>query len=159
MKAPGTRHLVFLILTASLVSPVSAQDIFKCVDEAGTAYQSKPCATGVRETQLATGGAPPRLEISVPAPNAAPARRPSRKAGPWKHKTLTLGMSDDEVLNMPGWGRPARITRVRMPREWREEWVYVQALEGERRLHFANAKLIDFSYAPLVEQLVRASPD
>lgn len=157
MKAPGLRCHIFLILTASLVLPAGAQDIFKCVDVAGTAYQSKPCATGARETQLATGETPPRWEVS--APRAAPARRLSRNAGPWKHTTLTLGMSDDEVLNMPGWGRPARITRVRTPREWREEWVYAQALEGERRLHFANAKLVDFSHAPLVEQLVRASPD
>lgn len=155
----GSRFHIFLVLTASSVLPAGAQDIFKCVDEAGTAYQSKPCATGVRETQLATGGTPPRWEVSAPAPRAVSARRLSRKAGPWKHTTLTLGMSDDEVLNMPGWGRPARITRVRMPREWREEWIYAQAPEGERRLHFANAKLVDFSYAPLVEQLVRASPD
>ena len=49
-------------------------------------------------------------------------------------------MTDDEVLNLPGWGRPAKITRTRAPREWREEWIYV-AGAGSRQLHFLNGTL------------------
>ena len=86
---------------------------------------------------------PARIERPAPSLRSDPARRSARKPGPWGHKALTLGMSDDEVLNMPGWGRPSRITRVRVPREWREEWIYDQSLLAEQRLYFANAKLVD----------------
>ena len=57
-------------------------------------------------------------------------------------RTLMLGMSDDEVLNLAGWGVPQYITRTRMAREWREEWTY-SATSGERRLYFVNATLVD----------------
>ena len=65
-------------------------------------------------------------------------------------------MSDDEVLNLPGWGRPSRITRVKMARVWREEWTYGQPMTGERHLYFANARLVDIIDKPAVDQ-VRSS--
>jgi hypothetical protein len=53
-----------------------------------------------------------------------------------------LGMSDDEVLNLSGWGVPKHITRTKVWRAWREEWVYPTAT-GDRRLYFVNATLVD----------------
>ncbi len=144
-------------LSTSLVSPTSAE-IFKCVGDGVTAYQSMPCAPGTAETRMSpAGGPPPCSDIPMPAIAAAPAHEPLRRAGPWNHTTLTLGMSDDEVLNMPGWGRPTRIMRVRVPHEWREEWVYGATADGERHLHFANAKLVDISYTFPADQLVQLS--
>lgn len=67
---------------------------------------------------------------------------------------MTLGMSDDEVLNL-GWGLPSRITRVKMPRGWREEWIYGQSTTGERHLHFANATLVEVIDKPPVDHFVR----
>ena len=131
-------RIVVCAWAASMAAAASAGELYKCVDAAGTAYQSMPCATGAIETrvQVAT--------LARPSLPPDPARRSARKPGPWRHKTLTLGMSDDEVLNMPGWGPPSRITRVRVPRGgWREEWTYDQGLVAEQRLSFANAKLVD----------------
>jgi len=50
-------------------------------------------------------------------------------------------MTDDEVLNLPGWGRPAKIQRTRAPREWREELFYDARAAGTRQLWFVNGKL------------------
>ena len=61
-------------------------------------------------------------------------------------------MTDDEVLNLPGWGRPATIARTRAPREWREDWTYDAGPSGPRQLHFVKGKLTaverDFLEAP-----------
>jgi hypothetical protein len=56
--------------------------------------------------------------------------------------TLTLGMSDDQVLNLAGWGVPKHIARTKAARGWREEWTYATST-GERRLYFVNATLVD----------------
>ncbi|MET0918540.1 MAG: hypothetical protein ABWY07_09000 [Burkholderiales bacterium] len=70
-------------------------------------------------------------------------------------------MSDDEVLNLAGWGIPSRIVRTRAAREWREEWIYSRSTSGEHRLQFVNATLVDISDKPpveLVARLASASP-
>lgn len=65
-----------------------------------------------------------------------------------------LGMSDDEVLNLPGWGVPQHIIRTKALREWREEWTYIPTPSGERRLYFINATLVDAAIdAPPAPQL------
>jgi hypothetical protein len=64
-------------------------------------------------------------------------------------------MSDDDVLNLPGWGRPGRISRVRMSRVWREDWTYGQSATGERHLHFANARLVDIVDKPPSDQVAQ----
>jgi hypothetical protein len=66
-------------------------------------------------------------------------------------------MSDDEVLNMSGWGRPSRIDRVRLPREWREEWVYGPQTLSERRLYFSNGRLVDLGDRRPDERMAEAS--
>jgi hypothetical protein len=50
-------------------------------------------------------------------------------------------MTDDEVLNLPGWGRPAKIVRTRAPREWREQWFYDTRFASPRQLFFVNGTL------------------
>jgi hypothetical protein len=60
-------------------------------------------------------------------------------------------MSDDVELNLPGWGIPTRIIRARMPREWREEWIYARPMAEERRLQFVNATLVDIVDRPPTE--------
>lgn len=106
------------------------------------------------------GAPPPRPESDTRTLVAAaialpPVQAPPRATVPWRRTTLTLGMSDDEVLNIPGWGRPARITRARAPRAWREEWVYGQSATGTRHLLFVNARLVDIVDRPPVEQVAR----
>ena len=61
-------------------------------------------------------------------------------------------MTDDEVLNLPGWGRPAKIIRTRAQREWREQWIYDAAFSAPRQLHFVNGALA------LVEREVLETP-
>jgi hypothetical protein len=105
---------------------------------------------------MTTGAPPPRAEVQLAALPARAAPQPLRTvAGPWRRTTLTLGMSDDEVLNLPGWGRPNRITRARMPRTWHEEWTYGPSAAGERRLHFANARLVDIVDKPPPDQVAQ----
>ena len=75
----------------------------------------------------------------APVCDAGP-REPRRL--PWRKAKICIGMTDDEVLNLPGWGRPAKIARTRAPREWREEWSYDTRLGGPRQLYFVNGSLI-----------------
>lgn len=60
---------------------------------------------------------------------------------PWRPRSLCIGITDDEVLNLRGWGRPSNIVRVRSARGWQEQWTYVSRAAGARRLEFLNGKL------------------
>ena len=159
MPMHATTWMVCSTLLCALVTgmapPAGAQGIFKCAEGDATAYQSTPCTNGQIETRLATGAPHPPAKVETAVLLSPPARQLSRMAWPWRRTSLTLGMSDDEVLNLPGWGRPSRITRAKMPREWREEWVYGQPATGERHLHFANATLIEIIDKPPVDHFVR----
>ena len=59
-------------------------------------------------------------------------------------------MSDDEVLNLPGWGVPSRIERSRDGRVYREEWSYRLPSGDTRILRFTNTRLtgVDVDAAP-----------
>jgi hypothetical protein len=147
------------LIAAGFAVDTLAQPIFKCVDHDSTAYQSTPCSPGATETRLvALARAPANDANDATFPDARPdplplssggspapavsERLPGQKVGPWTHKGLAPGISDDEVLNMPGWGRPSQIKRSRGSRGWREEWTYTHA-PGEPQLHFLNGKLVD----------------
>jgi hypothetical protein len=145
------RDAAFIVVTIGMTTSVGAQQIFKCVSATGTTYQSVPCVAGADETRIA-----PVPQTRIEASSVSPPSS-SRRSGPWRHRALTLGMSDDEVLNMSGWGRPSRIDRVRLPREWREEWVYGPETLSERRLVFSNGRLVDFGDRPSSERMARAS--
>jgi hypothetical protein len=135
-------------MTPAALAQAPTQSIFKCVDGATTAYQSMPCTGSQTEVPVMTiARADPQLNAqSVPVPSAKdaaaiPTAQSRGKMWP-PRQTLMLGMSDDEVLNLAGWGVPKRITRSKATREWREEWIY-PASSGERRLYFVNATLVD----------------
>jgi hypothetical protein len=64
-------------------------------------------------------------------------------------------MSDDEVLNLPGWGVPKQITRTKSPREYKEEWTYFTPT-GERKLYFVNAALVDAVVDPRASEQIAA---
>ncbi len=139
-----------LIASLAVVAlDASAGGIYKCVDGGATSYQSAPCGRGQDETALriasvaSVSAQPARDQAGV----AVPALQ-SRKRGPWTHTAPEIGISDDEVLNMPGWGRPAQVSRARVGRGWEEVWRYGNSYSGERELRFVNARLTDIVAAP-----------
>jgi len=116
-----------------------AQAIHKCTAPEGTAYQAAPCATGASDIVIASGAG----ERAGPQQTATPARRAPETRGRrvfWR-TSIALGMSDDEVLNLPSWGRPSAITRSKFNRIWHEEWLYRWRIGGTSRLSFANGRL------------------
>jgi hypothetical protein len=151
--AASTIRSILLSALAIGAGLAAAQDIFKCVDQGATAYQSTPCADGQVEMRLMTG-ALPKSETRIAAPSSPMPPMP-RIWNPAQRTSLSLGMSDDEVLNLPDWGRPRRIDRDRTSRGWHEEWTYGQPGTGERHLHFANARLVEVVDTPPVDQVAR----
>ncbi len=113
--------LFSLLLCVSAVS--RAGEVHKCVTPTGIAYQSAPCAGAELPTSVAissaTQTAPPlqanaatgTAARTTPSCDATPQRASPRL--PWRHTLICIGMTDDEVLNLPGWGRPAAISRTR----------------------------------------------
>jgi hypothetical protein len=143
-----TSSLSLLCLLLGCWPAASAQDIYKCTAGESVAYQSAPCAAGHAEVKLFVGprlprAAEPAAHAATPMEQATP-----RRPGPWRNRTLVLGMSDDEVLNMPAWGRPARIVRTRLARGWQEVWTYDRPAAEERELRFVNARLADITQTP-----------
>jgi hypothetical protein len=165
MKRLGLLTLLWIALP--LVA--QAQGIYKCVAAGEVAYQSMPCPAGQFETVIPWASPSPRQEISsaqpYPAnewpqasdPSPAVEGSKSRSWVPWKQQTLRLGMSDDEVLNLPGWGRPSRITRTKANRVWREQWDYAVPGGETRLLNFTNGKLsaVEMQPADAPDQLTR----
>jgi hypothetical protein len=135
-----------LAMAASL--DAAAGGIYKCVEAGATSYQSAPCARGRDETPVALASLPGDAARTPAALPVAVPVAPPRKRGPWTHAGIEIGISDDEVLNMPGWGRPAQISRVRGTRGWEEVWRYGDPYRGERALRFVNARLADIAEMP-----------
>ena len=136
-------------------------DIYKCVDSYGIIYQSRPCAADQVQTLISasksTPPAAPALAQSTPAPVQSAPVFPYRRDVAFHRTTLEVGMSDDEVLNLPGYGVPKRIERFRNGRVYREEWIYELHAGGARRLHFANAKLTGMELEQPADQIVSLS--
>ncbi len=95
----------------------------------GTARSANDVASDAVNDSAASG---------VPRCDPRP-REPKRLL--WRQATICIGMTDDEVLNLPGWGRPAKIVRTRAPREWREQWFYDTRFASPRQLFFVNGTL------------------
>jgi hypothetical protein len=121
-----------------------SQLIHKCTAPEGTAYQSEPCGNAASDTVIAGAGdsvrssrGDQRTESLAVAPKRVSA---SAKRVFWR-TSIAIGMSDDEVLNLPTWGRPSAITRSRSNRIWHEEWLYRWRIGGTSRLSFANGRL------------------
>ena len=132
---------VVLLLAAAIGWPIAAHaDIYKCVEPGAIIYQSRPCAVGQAQTLVSADKRPARASSAgaPPAPRA-PAATSMRDVA-FRHTTIALGIWDDEVLNMPGWGVPDRIERSREGHIYRESWMY-QRPDGVRWLYFANSRL------------------
>jgi len=131
---------------------LACADIYKCTSPQGVVYQAAPCAPG-QHGALLQKSAPPS-----PPPEAR-VQAEARRDVAFSRTSLAVGMSDDEALNLPGWGVPSRIERFREGRVYREEWTYVLPGGGSRRLSFANAKLTAMGLDPPTgERIVIASP-
>jgi len=121
----------------------NAQEIHKCVSANGITYQGMPCPGSEAQASVTASGA---TQTARPGdfgalPDCAPRPRSPPRL-PWRQATICAGMTDDEVLNLPGWGRPGRIVRTHEPRRWHEDWSYDARLDGRRHLHFVNGKLV-----------------
>ena len=139
--------LGFLLVLVSAAS--GAADVHKCVAPTGITYQGTPCNGPELPTSIVVASAaqaPAAASPAAPGSAVVPTMQecdttPRRAPLPSRNATICVGMTDDEVLNLPGWGRPAKIVRTRVPREWREQWIYDTRTAGLRYLHFVNGKL------------------
>jgi hypothetical protein len=138
------------LLLAPLVA--SAQEIHKCVSAEGTTYQGHPCDGRDATVSMPADNTSPTIRVSngQATPECAPrSRTPPRL--PWRQATICIGMTDDEVLNLPGWGRPDKIVRTREQRLWSENWTYDVRFAARRLLRFVNGKLAGVDTEPIVE--------
>jgi hypothetical protein len=113
-------------------------------------YRDTPCAEGHRETLVNTKAAIHVQTVARQRKSAVRADQAAYNSAPFEGATplplpgtlISVGMSDLEVLNLRGWGRPNKITRSKMNGVWREQWVYGRPSEGQRHLlQFVNARL------------------
>jgi hypothetical protein len=128
--------------------------IYKCADSEGVVYRDTPCMNAQDQTlvvaarkanwQSEDGKANPPVDSRV-------------AASPLYAPRLFMGMTDTQVLNLPSWGRPARIVRSKAGHLWREQWIYKDRSTGDERsfLYFENARLVDQEDAP-TQPLVQA---
>jgi len=150
------RVLILCLSCCGIAYPLAghAQAIHKCLAPDGVAYQSMPCASGAGDVVIASLGTA-RTESAPLAetPTAAPARRDqgANSKRVFCRTSIAIGMSDDEVLNLPAWGRPSTITRSKANRVWYEEWIYRWRMGGSSRLSFANGRLVGMGTAAAVE--------
>jgi hypothetical protein len=127
-----------------LAVPAAAQaDVYKCVIRHHVTYQDHPCPNADEEelviSSLKTDRTDP--EPQAPAATASDVLPEPPPGLATDSPGLLLGMFDTQVLNLRGWGRPAKITRSKARGAWREHWTYYSPNAGERRLHFANGRL------------------
>jgi hypothetical protein len=152
------RLLVPLVLAVSGASV--AQDIHKCVgDDSSVTYQNAPCAPAQSDAGVLRlpGYADPaeRDGATAPAADAAaaasedtpfpaassPAMSDAQRVFPFR-TSVAVGMTDDQVLNVPAWGRPTTIVRSGSHANWREVWTYDRG--GDiRQLAFVGGRLAD----------------
>ena len=133
-----------------------AQDIHKCFNGDEISYQSAPCAPGHVDAGLLRlpgyadpaqrdGATSPQSDTTFGAPAGAlqvapgPAAPDAQDAFPFR-ASIALGMTDDQVLNIPNWGRPTRIARSGNRQGFREVWTYGRG-GARRQLAFTGGKL------------------
>jgi hypothetical protein len=137
----GTAFLACFGL-AFISSPALAQAIYKCPDPNGISYQQTPCASD--EPVAGPSEVPQESIASRATPDCAVKATASPRTA-WRNRSLCIGITDDEVLNLPGWGRPSTIDRSRKARGWQELWAYdssrVGGAAGVLYLRFFNGKL------------------
>ena len=165
----GLRPLWVLGLFA-LASLGRAQEIHKCAGQDGVTYQNVPCPAGQQEQAFASIArnqnrheqAPPSATRSENTRDAytSRSREANRYTGtPFAATTLFIGMTDTQVLNLTGWGRPSQIQRAKAQQGWREQWIYKDAAEEWRFLYFENGRLVARQEAPAPSMQARLSSE
>ena len=142
----------------------AAEPVYKCATVDGIVYQGTPCERVAKELPVAVATAPATGATSMPRSSAAQpaacgARPITASRALWRRGALCLGITDDEVLNLPSWGKPAAIERVRVREGWREAWRYAFASGRSMRLSFLNGRLenVDDASADSLDGAVRVS--
>ncbi len=124
-----------------------AQMIHKCAGPGGLGYTDKPCATSEQE-QLFTSGTKSESQPADSNVGSQGARQTSRRVAysyagtPFAATTIFIGMTDTQVLNLQGWGRPAKILRSKVRQGWREQWIYKSSADEWHHLYFENGRLV-----------------
>ena len=152
-----TKHAILLSLIF-FAYPISGHTaIYKCTIDGAVIYQDTPCKAG----QTAMVDAPVRVAQSNGG-GPSVVKQVSQPRSPFQFTGLVVGMTDTAVLNLRGWGRPAKITRSRANRVWREEWTYLSPADGQQLLQFANGKLAaintDSEVSPALERIAQITP-
>jgi hypothetical protein len=149
---------IIACVALALAAGANAQGIRRCVDNGVVGYQTMPCGVGQLDAGLVKlpdyADPPQRDGATAPAQNAygstatgddlvtpvpVPSPASSQAAFPFR-TSIALGMTDDQVLNIPQWGRPTRIERSGRHRGWRETWTYARPSEL-RTLTFVEGRL------------------
>jgi hypothetical protein len=117
-------------LAFSTLAYAADKAIYKCADSEGVVYRDTPCVNPLEQTlvvaarkvnwQSENGKANPPVDSRV-------------AASPLYATRLFIGMTDTQVLNLPSWGRPARIVRSKAGKVWREQWIYKDRSTGDER--------------------------
>lgn len=162
MNRPFTnvmKHRLWLAvpLAFALTAVCEAQDIHRCITGNSVTYQNRPCAPtqvdagrlrlpGYADPPERDGAMSPPSDALYGAPTDAPLEvSPSptipdtQQVFPFR-TSIALGMTDDQVLNLPSWGRPSRIVRSGRHHGWREVWTYDRG-GGLRQLAFVDGRL------------------
>ena len=138
-----------LLCLLSIAAPIVCESaVYKCTGEDGqTVYQDTRCVEG--QSQVALTASPREREqrrgteaVSEPAP----------PQGLLPATAIEVGMSDTQVLNMRGWGRPQKITRKKGKDGWREEWTYLRRAEERSTLQFLNGTLTAAISEPMFDE-------
>ena len=165
-------HALFAIglLSAALPFAATAQ-VHKCITADSVVYRDTPCDAGHAHVVLIKAKTAPRIEHSPPVSTSNTARTDAAATAnsaasasyfaetplPAPGTAISLGMSDLEVLNLRGWGRPSKINRTKVNGVWREQWVYAAATGPLKPvLQFANGKLAAIDSEPVEAPLQQA---
>lgn len=144
------KELTIALSLFLLAYPLSGQTaIYKCAIDGAVTYQDVPCKA--EQFALALVDAPDPVSHSSSA-GLLVFKQESELRSSFRLTGLVVGMTDTEVLNLRGWGRPGKITRSREHRAWCEEWNYFSPADGQRLLHFANGRLTAIDAGPAVSQ-------
>ncbi|MEO7725886.1 MAG: DUF4124 domain-containing protein [Burkholderiales bacterium] len=130
--------LIYAGLCCAALPLAARAEIYKCNSDNSIVYQDVPCKPGQTAMDVAV------IPIRLLEPNSVSPlnlRQDPLPPSQLQSTALALGMSDTEVLNMRGWGRPSKIHRSRVKNTWHEEWIYGPPDEPKQQLEFANGKL------------------
>ncbi|HEX9275611.1 MAG TPA: hypothetical protein VGA51_04330 [Casimicrobiaceae bacterium] len=158
-------RLLWVLGFFALASLGQAQEIHKCAGQDGVTYQSVPCPSGQQEQAFASiarnqnrQAASATSNENAPDAYTSRSREANRYTGtPFAATTLFIGMTDTQVLNLTGWGRPSQILRSKAIQGWREQWIYKDAAEEWRFLYFENGRLVTREEAPAPSMQARIS--